>query len=56
MSISQILVKAVLIKEGHMLKFVWPITPGIRHYNEGPRSYRSHLIGHEGEGSFFYIL
>ncbi|KAL1555332.1 Insulin-degrading enzyme-like 1, peroxisomal [Salvia divinorum] len=52
----QILVKAVPIKQGHKLKFVWPITPGIHHYNEGPSRYLGHLIGHEGEGSLFYIL
>ncbi|KAG6414124.1 hypothetical protein SASPL_126842 [Salvia splendens] len=52
----QILVKAVPIKQGHKLKFVWPITPGIRRYNEGPSRYLGHLIGHEGEGSLFYIL
>ncbi|KAL3819799.1 hypothetical protein ACJIZ3_005704 [Penstemon smallii] len=52
----QILVKTVPIKQGHKLKFVWPITPGIRHYKEGPTRYHSHLIGHEGEGSLFYIL
>ncbi|KAK4404869.1 Insulin-degrading enzyme-like 1, peroxisomal [Sesamum angolense] len=32
----QILVKAVPIKRGHKLRFVWPITPEIRHYKEGP--------------------
>ncbi|KAL0453102.1 UNVERIFIED_CONTAM: Insulin-degrading enzyme-like 1, peroxisomal [Sesamum latifolium] len=32
----QILVKAVPIKRGHKLRFVWPMTPGIRHYKEGP--------------------
>ncbi|KAK4412955.1 Insulin-degrading enzyme-like 1, peroxisomal [Sesamum alatum] len=52
----QILVKAVPIKRGHKLRFVWPITPGIRHYKEGPSRYLGHLIGHEGEGSLFYIL
>ncbi|XP_041998560.1 insulin-degrading enzyme-like 1, peroxisomal [Salvia splendens] len=52
----QILVKAVPIKQGHKLKFVWPTTPGIHHYNEGPSRYLGHLIGHEGEGSLFYIL
>lgn len=52
----QILVKAVPIKQGHTLKILWPITPNIRHYKEGPCKYVSHLIGHEGEGSLFYIL
>ncbi|XP_073115982.1 insulin-degrading enzyme-like 1, peroxisomal [Elaeis guineensis] len=52
----QILVKAVPIREGHALKFTWPITPSIRYYKEGPCRYLSHLIGHEGEGSLFYIL
>ncbi|GFP92228.1 zinc-metallopeptidase peroxisomal [Phtheirospermum japonicum] len=32
----QILVKAVPIKQGHKLRFVWPMTPGIRYYKEGP--------------------
>ncbi|KAL3637238.1 Insulin-degrading enzyme-like 1, peroxisomal [Castilleja foliolosa] len=52
----QILVKAVPIKQGHKLRFVWPMTPGIHHYKEGPSRYLGHLIGHEGEGSLFYIL
>lgn len=52
----QVLVRAVPIKRGHKLKIVWPITPGIRHYKEGPIRYLGHLIGHEGEGSLFYVL
>ncbi|KAA8517097.1 hypothetical protein F0562_017390 [Nyssa sinensis] len=52
----QILVKAVPIKQGHKLRIVWPITPCIRYYKEGPSRYLGHLIGHEGEGSVFYVL
>lgn len=52
----QILVKVVPIKQGHKLRIVWPTTPDIRHYKEGPCRYLGHLIGHEGEGSLFYIL
>ncbi|XP_022743488.1 insulin-degrading enzyme-like 1, peroxisomal isoform X2 [Durio zibethinus] len=52
----QILVKAVPIKQGHKLRIVWPITPSILHYKEGPCRYLGHLIGHEGEGSLFYVL
>ncbi|XP_038693358.1 insulin-degrading enzyme-like 1, peroxisomal isoform X2 [Tripterygium wilfordii] len=52
----QILVKAVPIKQGHKLRIVWPVTPGIIHYKEGPCRYLGHLIGHEGEGSLFYVL
>ncbi|XP_057982106.1 insulin-degrading enzyme-like 1, peroxisomal [Malania oleifera] len=52
----QILVKTVPIKEGHRLSIMWPITPEIRNYKEGPCRYLGHLIGHEGEGSLFYIL
>ncbi|KAL9232570.1 hypothetical protein vseg_007669 [Gypsophila vaccaria] len=52
----QILVKAVPIKEGHRLRIAWPITPGIRYYKEGPCRYIGHLIGHEAEGSLFYVL
>ncbi|XP_037484473.1 insulin-degrading enzyme-like 1, peroxisomal [Triticum dicoccoides] len=52
----QILVKAVPIKQGHNLRILWPITPNVRHYKEGPCKYVSHLIGHEGEGSLFYVL
>jgi len=52
----QILVKAVPIKQGHTLRILFPITPNIRRYKEGPCKYISHLIGHEGEGSLFYIL
>ncbi|GMH08169.1 hypothetical protein Nepgr_010009 [Nepenthes gracilis] len=52
----EILVKAVPIKQGHKLMIAWPITPGIRYYQEGPCRYLGHLIGHEGEGSLFYVL
>ncbi|KAM7272144.1 hypothetical protein ACFE04_031358 [Oxalis oulophora] len=52
----QILVKTVPIRQGHKLRFVWPITPAIHHYKEGSCRYLGHLIGHEGEGSLFYIL
>ncbi|XP_044504367.1 insulin-degrading enzyme-like 1, peroxisomal isoform X3 [Mangifera indica] len=52
----QILVRAVPIKQGHKLRIVWPITPSIHHYKEAPCRYLSHLIGHEGEGSLFYVL
>ncbi|GKV32544.1 hypothetical protein SLEP1_g41140 [Rubroshorea leprosula] len=52
----QILVRAVPIKEGNKLRIVWPITPAIHYYKEGPCRYLGHLIGHEGEGSLFYIL
>ncbi|GLT96003.1 hypothetical protein SLE2022_136530 [Rubroshorea leprosula] len=52
----QILVRAVPIKEGNKLRIVWPITPEIHYYKEGPCRYLGHLIGHRGEGSLFYIL
>ncbi|EEE67441.1 insulin-degrading enzyme-like 1, peroxisomal [Oryza sativa Japonica Group] len=52
----QIIVKAVPIKEGHTLRIQWPITPNIQHYKEGPCKYVSRLVGHEGEGSLFYVL
>ncbi|KAG7958731.1 hypothetical protein I3843_10G032200 [Carya illinoinensis] len=52
----QVLVRSVPIKEGHKLGIAWPITPEIHHYKEGPCRYLSHLIGHEGEGSLFYVL
>ncbi|XP_015073642.1 insulin-degrading enzyme-like 1, peroxisomal isoform X1 [Solanum pennellii] len=52
----QILVRAVPIKQGHSLRLEWPIIPDLTHYKEGPSLYLSHLIGHEGEGSLFYIL
>ncbi|XP_019186724.1 PREDICTED: insulin-degrading enzyme-like 1, peroxisomal [Ipomoea nil] len=52
----QILVKAVPIKQGHKLSINWPVTPGLLYYKEGPLSYLSHLIAHEGEGSLFYCL
>lgn len=54
--LPQILVKTVPIKQGHKLRVIWPITPGVHHYKEGPSRYLGHLIGHEGEGSLFYIL
>ncbi|KDP26059.1 hypothetical protein JCGZ_21092 [Jatropha curcas] len=52
----QILVKSVPIEKGHKLRIVWPITPSILHYKEGPCNYLNYLIGHEGEGSLFYVL
>ena len=52
----QILVKAVRIKQGHVLRVIWPITPSIHNYKEGPCRYLGHLIGHEGEGSIFFFL
>ncbi|CAJ2671458.1 unnamed protein product [Trifolium pratense] len=52
----QIIVRTVPIKQGHKLRIVWPVTPEIRHYMEGPCRYLGHLIGHEGEGSLYYIL
>ncbi|XVE95949.1 hypothetical protein REPUB_Repub02eG0179500 [Reevesia pubescens] len=52
----QILVRAVPIKQGHKLRIAWPITPSILCYKEGPCRYLGHLIGHEGEGSLFYVL
>lgn len=52
----QIIVKAVPIKEGHTLRIQWLITPNIQHYKEGPCKYVSRLVGHEGEGSLFYVL
>ncbi|KAF5193472.1 Insulin-degrading enzyme-like [Thalictrum thalictroides] len=52
----QVLVKAVPVKQDHRLRVTWPITPSIRHYKESPCRYLGHLIGHEGEGSLFYIL
>ncbi|XP_020092162.1 insulin-degrading enzyme-like 1, peroxisomal isoform X2 [Ananas comosus] len=52
----QILVKAVPITEGDVLRIKWQITPTLRYYKEGPCNYLSHLIGHEGEGSLFYVL
>ncbi|KAJ8464650.1 hypothetical protein OPV22_027202 [Ensete ventricosum] len=52
----QILVKAVRIKQGHVLRVIWPITPSIQNYKEGPCRYLGHLIGHEGEGSIFFFL
>lgn len=52
----QIIVRTVPIKQGHKLRVVWPVTPEILHYIEGPCRYLGHLIGHEGEGSLYYIL
>ncbi|KAI4300786.1 hypothetical protein L6164_034122 [Bauhinia variegata] len=52
----EILVKAVPIKEAHKLRIIWPVTPEIHNYKEGPCRYLGHLIGHEGEGSLYYIL
>lgn len=52
----QILVKTVPIKQGHKLRVIWPVTPEIHHYKEGPCRYLGHLIGHEGEGSLFHVL
>ena len=55
-SVIQLLVKALPIEEGDYLRIIWPITPSIQFYKEGPCHYLSHLIGHEGEGSIFHII
>ena len=55
-SVIQLLVKALPIEEGDYLRIIWPITPSIQFYKEGPCRYLSHLIGHEGEGSIFHII
>ncbi|CAI9301344.1 unnamed protein product [Lactuca saligna] len=52
----QVIVKTVPVKRGHKLRITWPMTPCIHHYMEGPSRYLGHLIGHEGEGSLFYVL
>ncbi|WVZ68606.1 hypothetical protein U9M48_017527 [Paspalum notatum var. saurae] len=52
----QLLVKALPIEEGDYLRIIWPITPSIPFYKEGPCHYLSHLIGHEGEGSIFHTI
>uniref|UniRef100_A0A0D6QRY2 Insulin-degrading enzyme-like 1, peroxisomal n=1 Tax=Araucaria cunninghamii TaxID=56994 RepID=A0A0D6QRY2_ARACU len=52
----QILVKTVPIKERHTLSILWPITPEIKNYKEGPSRYLGHLIGHEADGSLFCLL
>ncbi|CAO1946196.1 unnamed protein product [Urochloa humidicola] len=52
----QLLVKALPIEEGDYLRIIWPITPSLQFYKEGPCQYLSHLIGHEGEGSIFHII
>ncbi|KAH7661765.1 Insulysin protein [Dioscorea alata] len=52
----QILVKVVPVEGYHMLRIIWPVTPNIRHYKESPSRYLSHLIGHRGVGSLFYVL
>jgi insulysin len=54
--VIQLLVKALPIEEGDYLRIIWPITPSIQFYKEGPCRYLSHLIGHEGEGSIFHII
>ncbi|KAK9921953.1 hypothetical protein M0R45_030445 [Rubus argutus] len=52
----QILVRTVPIEEGHKLRLVWPIDPEFHYYKEGPCRYLVHLIGHQAEGSLYYIL
>ncbi|KAL6842400.1 hypothetical protein ACP4OV_027827 [Aristida adscensionis] len=52
----QLLVKALPIEEGDYLRIIWPVTPNIQFYKEGPCRYLSHLIGHEGEGSIFHVI
>eukprot|EP01018_Ginkgo_biloba_P032600 Gb_24525 [translate_table: standard] len=52
----QILVRTVPVKEGHTLTILWPITPELKNYKEGPSRYLSHLIGHEAAGSLFCFL
>ncbi|PSS15675.1 Insulin-degrading enzyme-like [Actinidia chinensis var. chinensis] len=52
----QILVKAVPLMQGHIMRILWPITPGVRYLREGPIMYLSYLIGNEGKGSLLYVL
>jgi insulysin len=52
----QLLIKAIPIKEGDHLRILWPVTPNIQFYKEGPCRYLGRLIGHEGEGSIFHII
>lgn len=52
----QIFVRAIPVKQGHKLKVLWPITPNIQNYKAGPCVYLGHLIGHEGEGSLYFVL
>eukprot|EP00252_Welwitschia_mirabilis_P027613 TRINITY_DN9512_c0_g2_i7.p1 TRINITY_DN9512_c0_g2~~TRINITY_DN9512_c0_g2_i7.p1 ORF type:complete len:1006 (+),score=221.01 TRINITY_DN9512_c0_g2_i7:195-3212(+) len=52
----QILVKCVPVKEKHTLSILWPVTPELKFYKEGPSRYLGHLIGHEAEGSLFSLL
>ncbi|XP_057506629.1 insulin-degrading enzyme-like 1, peroxisomal isoform X4 [Actinidia eriantha] len=52
----QILVKAVPLTQGHIMRILWPITPGMRYLREGPSMYLSYLIGKEGKGSLLHVL
>ncbi|THU45479.1 hypothetical protein C4D60_Mb02t18360 [Musa balbisiana] len=47
----QILVKAVRIKQGHVLRVIWPITPSIQNYKEG---WALSLEAGEGDWNFDY--
>ena len=53
---TQIVVKAVPIREGHNLEMIFPITPEIQNYKAAPSRYLGHLIGHEADGSLFAHL
>ncbi|KAG6550830.1 hypothetical protein Mapa_007626 [Marchantia paleacea] len=52
----QILVKSVPIMEGHALKLIWPITPGLQNYRKASSRYLSHLIDHRAHGSLVALL
>lgn len=54
--VTQIVVKAVPVREGHNLEMIFPITPEIQNYKAAPSRYLGHLIGHEADGSLFAHL
>ena len=54
--ICPILIKMVPIKKKHNLMLIWQVPSKKKHYKISPLDYFGHIIGHESEGSIYYIL
>jgi insulysin len=50
------LVKIVPIKTTHSICFKWQIPATKEYYLNKPVRYLSHLLGHEGKGSLYYVM
>ena len=50
------IIKTVPIKEMHLLRLYFPVKSTYKEIEFNPTGYLSHLFGHEGKGSIFYVL